>query len=449
MIRIETVVRLLSVAFLAFLYGFLAHSFQWFPYQQINPQIDSVKSQLFGKRYLENMAATHFLHPASYDRRGAQILNKNAIQPGLTLLTSYYPDMDWRAGIKLIDINGKTVHQWKTDMVELWPDAPEIVKARNSYVHGSYLFPNGDVLFNIEHTGMFMIDSCGAVKWHLDIPTHHSVTRANDGNFWVPRSKTLSRDSPEDTKYLRQFPGLSTTKVNPLYSDHLIKVSPQGEVLADIDLLKVLYENNLQRYIVKISKRKAGDVLHLNDVEELSESLAAQYPMFESGDLVVSLRHLHMVLVVDPDTGVVKWYATDPFIEQHDPDFTGDGWITVFDNNHDFSNLTGPGRGAMLGGSRIVALQPHTGKMKVVYPRSKGDFFYTDGAGKSQQLANGNLLITEAKAGRVFEITSDGELVWEWIAAPNEKNQVAELMEGTRYDISMEQVASWPCHAPQ
>jgi hypothetical protein len=445
MIKIETVVRLLSVAFLAFLYGFFANKFQLFPAQQLNAAV----GQLFAKEWAENLAATHFLHPASYDRQGAQILDQSAVQPGLTLVTSYFADMDWKSGIKLIDINGKTVHEWKTDIAKLWPDAPDIVKLTGGYVHGSYLFPNGDVMFNIEHTGMFMIDSCGAVKWHLDLHTNHSVTRADDGNFWVPRSVNLSPDNPEDIKYLRQFPGLATTDQDPLYSDHLIKVTPQGEVLADIDLLKVLYENNLQRYIVKISKRRTGDVLHLNDVEELSASMAAQYPLFAAGDLVVSLRHLHMVLVLDPQSGRVKWYATDPFIEQHDPDFTGDGWITVFDNNHDFSNLTGPGRGAMLGGSRIVAVQPHTGQINVIYPRNKGDFFYTDGGGKLQTLANGNLLITEVKAGRVFEITSDGKVVWEWIQAPNEKNQVAELMEGTRYDISKEQVASWACHAPQ
>ena len=224
--------------------------------------------------------------------------------------------------------------------------------------------------------------------------------------------------------------------------------SPEGEILEDIGLLKVLYDNNLQRYIPKISKRRNGDILHLNDIDILSEELAGQYPLFDAGDLAISLRHLHMVLVMSPNTGVVKWYDTDPWIEQHDPDFTGDGWITVFDNNKAFDPAAGPGRGRMLGGSRLVAAQPHTGAIEVIYPQKKQDLFYSKLGGKFQQLDNGNLLITETKAGRVFEITSEGQLVWEWINAPTEQQQVAEVMEGTRYALTPKDVASWSCQSP-
>jgi hypothetical protein len=442
MSRIEQLVRFLSIASLAFLYGFFAQHFKLFPYEQLNAALGQATAPVRGG-YAN--VATHYLNPAAYDRQGARILDKAAVQPGLTLMTSFWPDMDWKAGIKLLDINGRTVHQWKTDVNELWPGRPDT--SMFAYIHGMYLFPNGDILFNVEQTGLFMIDSCGAVKWHLDHVTHHSVARDNDGNFWIPGSTKLTKGKPEDMEYIRQFPGLSPGPGNPLYEDRLLKVSPQGELLADISLLKVLYDNDLQRYIVKISKRKTGDILHLNDIDVLDESMAAQYPLFAAGDLAVSLRHLHMVLVMDPNTGVVKWYSTDPWIEQHDPDFTGDGWITVFDNNHDFGKQAD--RGAMLGGSRIVAVQPHTGKIKIVYPHNKAEQFYTEAAGKLQRLDNGNLLITEAKAGRVFEITDQGELVWEWINAPNEKGQVAEVYEGSRYAISAEQVASWPCYAPQ
>jgi len=45
----------------------------------------------------------------------------------------------------------------------------------------------------------------------------------------------------------------------------------------------------------------------------------------------------------------------------------------------------------------------------------------------------------------VFETTSDGDVIWEWINKPNNDNRVAEVMEATRYDISAEQVANWAC----
>lgn len=70
-------------------------------------------------------------------------------------------------------------------------------------------------------------------------------------------------------------------------------------------------------------------------------------------DLALSLMHLDLVMVVDPETRTVRWHTSHPFIGQHDPDFVGDGWIGVFDNNRD-----GTFRGKLVGGSRIVAVQP-------------------------------------------------------------------------------------------
>ena len=36
-------------------------------------------------------------------------------------------------------------------------------------------------------------------------------------------------------------------------------------------------------------------------------------------------------------------------------------------------------------------------------------------AGSAQRLANGNTLITEGAAGRFFEVTSENEIVWEYV----------------------------------
>ena len=41
--------------------------------------------------------------------------------------------------------------------------------------------------------------------------------------------------------------------------------------------------------------------------------------------------------------------------------------------------------------------------------------FYTDIMGKHQWLPNGNLLITESRQGRAFEINPQGEVVWEYM----------------------------------
>lgn len=179
---------------------------------------------------------------------------------------------------------------------------------------------------------------------------------------------------------------------------------------------------------------------HLNDVEPLDVSIADEYPLFEAGDLLVSLRNLHLVLVVDPDSERVKWHASEPFVMQHDPDFMGDGWIGVFNNNRDLT-----GRGERLGGSRILALQPHMDSTRVLFPTADSDPFYTGTRGKWQRLENGNLLLTESNAGRVVEVSPDGRTVWEWAVEPYDESSMPAVTEGTRYPLTVDEVADWPC----
>lgn len=168
--------------------------------------------------------------------------------------------------------------------------------------------------------------------------------------------------------------------------------------------------------------------------------MADEYPLFEAGDLLVSLREPHLVFVLDPDTKETKWHASAPFIQQHDPDFVGDGWIGVFDNNEDFTE-----RGTMLGGSRIVAIQPHTDSMEIRFPTSASDPFYTDVRGKFQRVPNGNMLLTEAQAGRVVEVAPTGQTVWEWIHPPYDARQVPVVTKATRLNLTRQQVDEWVC----
>ena len=42
--------------------------------------------------------------------------------------------------------------------------------------------------------------------------------------------------------------------------------------------------------------------------------------------------------------------------------------------------------------------------------------FRSDLASGAQRLVNKNTLITEALSGRIFEVTEEGELVWEWVS---------------------------------
>ena len=153
--------------------------------------------------------------------------------------------------------------------------------------------------------------------------------------------------------------------------------------------------------------------------------------MFNAGDLLVSLRNLNLVVVIDSNTGAVKWHFSHPLIHQHDPDFEPDGTITIFDNNDDTTR-----NGDYWGRSRIIKVNPETYGWSVAYPTSDDQPFYSQEGGKHQLLLNGNRLITEANAGRAFEVKPEGTLVWNWVIASDDPEFLPEVLEATRYPES-------------
>ncbi|WP_103027130.1 arylsulfotransferase family protein [Salinibacter altiplanensis] len=422
-----------SVALLAFLVGFAIRATRV-------PPNDFLKQAWMQAR--STVEPPTFLKPRVHDRSGVRLKQPDAMQDGTTLLTSTWKGPEgWSPRIRLINRTGDVLHEWRVDETALFADS--LAVGRKHYLHGSHLLPNGDVLFNVEHGGTARADACGDVKWRLPIGTHHSIDRAADGSFWISDITQSPRQT--DRAVPGEAPGLKTA-----YLDRLTRISADGQVLRTINVLEVLYANDLARYISKsfiggqvedsAARLPGTDPTHLNDVEPLSPSMADAYPLFEAGDLLVSLRNVHLVFVLDPETETVKWHASDPFIMQHDPDFIGDGWIGVFDNNRDLTT-----RGTMQGGSRVWAIQPHTDSIEVLFPTPKSDAFYTEAGGKWQMLSNGNLLLTESHTGRIVEAAPDGRTVWEWTHPSHNESMVPAVQEGTRYDLSPNEINDWPC----
>lgn len=438
--RLEKIAFVLSLMVLSFLYGFAARWHGWFPntvLEQASQKITALSSTFDPTSALVRVRV--------YDWSGARVKDAKKIQPGLTVVTSSW---EGKGGLKpelrLLDKQGRTVHRWRIDRNALFADSALGLRGGNPnrrILNGSLLLPNGDVLVNLNYIGTARLDACGRVQWTSVEGNHHSIAQAADGSFWVPgTSQRLRTSTPA---HPNGIPGFD----DPVYLDWILHLSKQGALLDKINVLDLLYANGLERHISKVSQPQAGtggprknDITHMNDVEPLPPSLADEYPPFDAGDLLVSLRNLHLVLVFDPASNNVKWHASAPFIQQHDADFIGDGWIGVFDNNEDFTS-----RGTMLGGSRIVTLQPHTDSVHVRFPTPRSAPLYTDVWGKWQHLDNGNLLLTESSAGRIVEVAPNGRTLWEWVHAPYDDSKVPVITKAARHDLTRKEVAAWPC----
>lgn len=412
----EAVVFIVSLAFLAWLHGYATKAGAWFPSDLLD-QAWHQATNLTTASSNDRWSSTRV-----YDREGVRIHEPESIDHGLTLVSARWAESDWEPEIRLIDREGRTLHSWVVDPGQILGDPSRIV-------HGFHLLPEGDVVVNLDYGGTVRLDACGEVDWQLPTNGHHSIHPSGDESFWIPGMKRLPTPHPF---WQVDPPG-------PVYQDLLLRVSDDGQVLDQLNLLDVLAaDEGTLPYLMR--HQEGQDVTHLNDIEPLSESMAPEYPLFEAGDLLVSAKHLNLVFVLDPETQEVKWHTSEPFIQQHDPDFVGDGWIGVFDNRED-----GTYRGVRLGGSRVVALQPHTDSTKVLYPRVRSDPFHTPNMGTWQKLSNGNLLLTESRAGRVVEVAPDGSTVWEWVVPRYDDSTVPEVYQSSRYQVTREEVAAWSC----
>ena len=431
---------------LALVYGFAAARFGWFPSKLLSPAFDY---------FAVSMASVdaHRLHPVRYDFTGARSYDEagkvvevsdeeNAAD--VTLLTSFFPTSAGpRPGVRLVDRRGEVLHEWSLDIDALWPvprqDPMALQDPFLNYPHGTWLLDDGDLVVNVEYRGLVRLNARGDVVWKVDRRTHHSVARDDDGNFWVPVVSWAEDFEVLVKKYLGLWP--------PVTIEGALKVSPAGEILEEHDFLAALCASP-HKSLLWTTGPSAGsrryDIVHQNDVEPLPAALADQYPLFAAGDLLVSMCYLNAVFVYDPRTRAIKWLQSGPYVRQHDPDFLGDGWVSVFDNRTDES----PG-GQFLGGSQLVAVQPHTGASKVLYAGSAAGTglrrpFYSGFGGKAQRLANGHWLLTEPTGGRVFEVDTEGRIRWEWVQAPERDRMLCEVLEGTRYTIARDRVLAWP-----
>lgn len=424
-----------SGTLMAFAFGVAVGFYEMFPFTAVKFGVDSVQEVWHEKETLSKIRPEHFLAPARFDGEGVTRINEELLGPGLTLLSGFFEDSN---ELRLVRADGTVVNRWSVSFSELFSNPDHIRPSPNVPatdwnvdLHGALAFPDGSVVFNFEYAGLVKLDRCGEVEWTVPRMTHHSVELSSDGGFWVGGRRYVESSS--------QFPPI----VAPYLEDTIVKVSAEGEVLQEISLPGLLFKNGLQSLLLAngnfdVSTRDKEEIVHLNDIEELPKELEGHFSQFTAGDLLISTRNFNLIMVVEPRTETIKWRQTGPWIRQHDPDFTRSGRISVFNNNTD-----GDG-GAVFGGSSIIEIDPGDRSFSVVYGEGPDQEFYTEVRGRHQPLDNGNMLIAEYGAGRVIEVTGDGQIVWEYINRYDE-DEIAHINDAIRYPEGYFSVETWSC----
>ena len=397
---------IVSICILMFSYGYFVHKNYVFPYtflQNAYAGKNAILSFSVGSNINESIYENVWYYKKTNFTNKIPTYDESNAYNGLSLITSIVGNNS--LSVRVIDMVGLIIHEWNVDWFDIWPDATHIPKVDipksrpGTQIHGVLLLDNGDLIFNYSKLGLVRFDICGNVIWKLPYRTHHSIYLDEYNNLWVSGVKYHKN-------YIPNFPNYK-----PLFNEPIVlKVSLDGKILNEISILDLLKQNDLQGLLYMSSldnwsTEVSGDVLHLNDVESFPSYM--KEGIFDSGDIMISLRNINTIVIFSEKTKKVKYVSTGGFVRQHDPDFIDGNTISLFDNN----NITPNDQGK----SRILKKSFIDNSFSIYYQGNEDFPFYSDILGKHQWLQNGNLLITEGSKGRAFEIDKNGTVVWEYI----------------------------------
>ena len=280
------------------------------------------------------------------------------------------------------------------------------------------LLNNGDVLAvgKDQRRYAMRMNWDGDVLWRRDVDAHHDIGMMEDGRV-VVLTLSIEKDAEISTEYA--------------YRDNQVQIlaADDGRTLESRSLTKMMVDSGFEFIDVKPAEGVDKiDLLHANSVRWMTqEHLFDRDPIYARGNIIVSMRHQDTVAIFDWQNGKLLWHWGQGVLGgQHDAWVLDSGNVLIFDN--------GLGRDW----SRVIEVDPLKKEIVWQYGNKEMTDFYTNGRGASQRLPNGNTLITESADGRAFEVTSDGELVWEYYCPyTNDEGQRATFIRCYRHDAAL------------
>jgi hypothetical protein len=320
--------------------------------------------------------------------------------------------------VYLMDMDGNIVHRWS------YPQKGDVAGRDHGIWDYAIMVDKGDILIIRKFVELMRLDWDSRPIWEKKIAVHHDVAELPDGSFYAivreykvyrgfavrlpaivhltSSGETIDRWSTYD-----HFGEIATSLGQKSFSDSLFSLGHWYDYARDCFVHRIL----------RARMPKIIDFFHLNTVTVLKDvALGETDSRFREGNLLVCFRNTNQLAILDKDTKKVLWVWGKGVLEwPHHPTMLSNGNILVFDN------------GVRRKYSKVVELDPVTKTIAWEYVGNPPESFYSYQKGSSQRLPNGNTLVCEGNRGRAFEITEEGNVVWEWV------NPV--LIEGHRAQV--------------
>ena len=299
--------------------------------------------------------------------------------------------------IHLVDMNGEAVHVWRTQ------------RSLQSYCR---LLPNGNLIAPTHDRSETEKGLCGLteltpdseIAWGLRCRTDHDFQVLDGGNILV-----------------HTIADWFTPRLGPELKRHpyLVEVTREKELVWEwrgdehVDELEALLSPEAFAHVMD---RAIGDFAfdwaHNNTLQiippnatydrEVAEGVPE--PRFQPGNIVFSYRSNDVIGVIERPSGRIVWAWGPGVIDgQHKPHMLANGNVLIFDN------------GTLRGYSRVIELNPLDDRIEWEYTAEPKGYFFSPYISGAQRLPNGNTLICDGRRKRLFEVTRDKEVVWDFI----------------------------------
>ena len=296
----------------------------------------------------------------------------------------------------LIDMQGQLAHVWPTRRSNLGD-----------------LRSNGNLIYGSNNTGLEEMSWKGDPLWSYQCDYHHDFDVTSEGRIMTLAGACVKIwDRPDifegcaiglsfTANYFLEFDA-NTFQCTWLWWAH--------EHIEELRAIGVVFP----RPINERSKNRWGDIFHCNTLEVLPDTqLGRRDSRFRAGNVMFSYRQLDVIGVVERDSGEIVWaWGPGELDGQHQP--------TLIPDTHPLTGKPMPGAGHILvfdngryrrDYSRVVEVDPVSSEIVWSSPTD----WYSWHISGAQRLPNGNTFICDGPAGRLFEITPEGETVWEYL----------------------------------
>ena len=399
----------IACLFFAFLGGTYIVLAKVFPYQYFDDAYKAfhavVEQRSVSNRYIQTDQWRH----ARTDKRGVTIYDPKRAYNGYTLYTS--------AGgsyASLINMHGQEVHRWSLPYSKVWKTTPEGRDAQSDkliYWTKAVMLPNGDLVaiyISAADTpwgyGMVKLDANSHVIWKYHGATHHDISVMPNGNIVALINQYSDRQYPG-------YPNLT----NPHLEDYLVVLDGEtGKVIHKISLLDAFYRSRFRPLLTLIpsfrheTEFRLEDPLHTNSVQYIGPRLAKAFAPAQShaDQVLLSFRTPGTIGLLDIKSGKMTWMTRGYWFGQHSPRALPNGNMDVFDNYGHFQKNNA---------SRLLEIDPGTGQIVWRYHGTQAHPLASEIRSEIDLLPNGNRLITESDGGRLFELSPEGKIVWEFM----------------------------------